>query len=514
MKPLLRLLIVEDSEFDAQMITSLVRKGGYDVLAERVETGDTLRAALRDKHWDFVLSDYNLPTFSAPEALKIVQESGLDLPFIIISGGIGEATAVDAMKAGAHDYLMKGNLNRLPPAIDRELREASNRRERREAREKLRESELRYRLLWESSPDAVLLVDPESRIHFANPAVELVFGHPQEEVVGQTLGILLPRDLRSVEAEGIEEYLRTGHRDLLPRIIETVGRCKDARPIVTEVTFGHMELHGERRHVAFIRDITARKRAEREVRENQEQFRVAREIQQRLFPKSAPAIPGFDIAGVTYPAEAAGGDYYDFLTLADGSTGVVVADVTGHGIGPALLMAETRAYLRTLAANRNDLGEILTRANRILSEDIGQDRFVTLFLGRIEVGRMETGARRFCYANAGHPAGYVLDAGGAIKGALKRTGVPLGIRPDTQYAGDSCIDLAAGDIVLLLTDGIEEATAPDESFFGVERTLDVVRRHREKTPREILDELYRAVREFSHHAPQVDDVTGVLLKVL
>jgi PAS domain S-box-containing protein len=509
MKPVLRVLIVEDSEFDAQMITSLIRKSGYEVVSERVETADSLANALKEKPWDIILSDYNLPTFSAPEALKIVQDSGIDLPFIIISGGIGEATAVAAMKAGAHDYLMKGNLSRLSPAIERELREAANRRERREAREKLLESELRYRMLWESSPDAVLLMDSDSRIHFANPAVEAVFGYKADEVVGQTLAQLLPKDLRSNDATGVEDYLRTGRRDSLPRIIETVGRCKDERDIVTEVTFSHMELNGQRRHVAFIRDITARKRAERELRDNQEQFRVAREIQQRLFPKSAPEISGIDLAGVTYPAEATGGDYFDYLHMPNDAIGIVVADVTGHGVGPALLMAETRAYLRTLAANRENLGDILTAVNRILAEDIGGERYVTLFLGRVE-----TSSKRFVYASAGHPTGYVIAADGGVKQLLKRTGIPLGIRPDTNYSGDAHVDLTGGDIVLLLTDGIEETMAPDESFFGIERTLDVVRANRDKPAREILEQLYRAVREFSRNAPQLDDVTAILFKVL
>jgi PAS domain S-box-containing protein len=509
MKPMLRVLIVEDSEFDAQMITSLVRKSGYDVVAERVETADALARALREKQWDIILSDYNLPTFSAPEALKIVQDSGIDLPFIIISGGIGEATAVAAMKAGAHDYLMKGNLSRLAPAIERELREAANRRERREAREKLLESELRYRMLWESSPDAVLLMDPASNIHFANPAVENVFGYKPEEIVGKSLTTLLPQDLRSKEGDSIEHYLQTGQRNSLPRIIETVGRCKDQHDIVTEVTFSHMELNGERRHVAFIRDITARKRTERELRDNQEQFRVAREIQQRLFPKTAPGIAGIDLAGVTYPAEATGGDYFDYLQMPNNNIGIVVADVTGHGVGPALLMAETRAYLRTLAANRDNLGEILTEVNRILAEDIGGERYVTLFLGRIEAE-----AKRFLYASAGHPTGYIIAPTGEVKKHLKRTGIPLGIRPDTAYGADCQADLSSGDIVLLLTDGIEETMAPDDSFFGIERTLEVVRANRDKPARQILEELYRAVREFSRNAPQIDDVTAILFKVL
>src|SRR5205807_1411978 len=123
----LRVLIVEDSEFDAQMMVSILRKGGYDVSFERVETGEGMRKALHDRAWDMILADYNLPEFDASAALKIVQETGLDLPFIIVSGGIGEDIAVSAMKAGAHDYLMKGNLSRLVPAVERELREAANR---------------------------------------------------------------------------------------------------------------------------------------------------------------------------------------------------------------------------------------------------------------------------------------------------------------------------------------------------------------------------------------------------
>src|SRR5438045_8289202 len=110
----------------------------------------------------------------------MLEETGLDLPVIIVAGGIGEDIAVSAMKAGAHDYLMKGNLSRLVPAVERELREAANRASRRHAERALQESELRYRLLWETSPDAVILMDPAGTIYFANPAVRDVFGYGPE----------------------------------------------------------------------------------------------------------------------------------------------------------------------------------------------------------------------------------------------------------------------------------------------------------------------------------------------
>src|SRR5207247_10606305 len=135
--------IVEDSPLDTELVVRALEKGGYEPIHERVETADAMRAALTSRNWDIVFSDYYLPTFSAVDALKILQESRLDLPFIIVSGGVGEDTAAEAMRAGAHDYVMKGNLARLGPAVQRELREASNRESKREATEALHESQMR-----------------------------------------------------------------------------------------------------------------------------------------------------------------------------------------------------------------------------------------------------------------------------------------------------------------------------------------------------------------------------------
>jgi two-component system cell cycle sensor histidine kinase/response regulator CckA len=140
-KPL-RVLLVEDSDQDAALLLAELKQSGYDVLAERVQTGAQMRAALESGTFDVVLSDYSLPTFSAPEALEIVQEKQAGIPFIIVSGTIGEETAVSALKAGASDFLVKGKMARLAPALERELREADLRRERAREREAL-EAQLR-----------------------------------------------------------------------------------------------------------------------------------------------------------------------------------------------------------------------------------------------------------------------------------------------------------------------------------------------------------------------------------
>jgi signal transduction histidine kinase len=133
MATILRALIVEDSEYDTQTMLRELRRGGYEVEYERVETRSAMEQALSERTWDLILCDYTLPRFSAGDALRTLQQSGLDLPFIIISGTIEEENAVDMLKAGAHDFIVKGRMARLLPAIERELKDAQTRRLQREA---------------------------------------------------------------------------------------------------------------------------------------------------------------------------------------------------------------------------------------------------------------------------------------------------------------------------------------------------------------------------------------------
>jgi PAS domain S-box-containing protein len=505
----LRVLVIEDSEFDARMLIRLLNRGGYETDYRRVETAADLRAAFTE-HWDLVLSDYNLPGFKAPEALEIYQELRLDMPFIIISGGIGEDIAVAAMKAGAHDYLMKGNLARLVPAVERELREHGVRRARQQAVHELRTSEERYRLLWETATDAILLMDTDSVIRYANPAVEKVFGYQPKEIIGENLTLLLPAENRP-ETVGVQLFksLHISDPRSNRRMVETVGRCKGDRMVLIEVVFNEMDLDSHKSYVAFIRDITERKRAEKELMDHQEQFRVAREIQQHLFPKESPRIEGFDIAGASFPAEAAGGDYYDYLEMANDGFGVVVGDVTGHGVGPALLMAETRAYVRIVALNRDDVGRILTRANAALSDDIGEERYVTMFLGRLDP---ETKTLHYC--SAGHPPALILAKDGSVRAKLRRTGIPLGIRRESAYKTAESVQLQSDDLVVLLTDGAEEATNAAGDFFGLDGVAKTLHENRDRPAEDIVQALYDRVRSFSENPKDLDDVTAIVIKVL
>ncbi len=508
MRKALKALIVEDSEFDAQVIASMLRQGGYELTSRRVDTETALRDALGNGDWDVILSDYNLPDFQATDALRILKSTGLDIPFIIISGGIGEDVAVAAMKSGAHDYLMKGQLARLVVAVEREMREAQMRCERRQVEAALKESELRNRLLWENSTDAVIFMDEAELIHFSNPATTEIFGYPTAELIGRSIDRLFGES-------GLSEMRRQMARDAQEReqakgegrLFETKGRTRSGEAIPLEIATSRLELHQRLMHVAFIRDISERRRAERKLREHEEQFQVARDIQQWMFPKRSPNVPGLDISGASFPIEAAGGDYFDYVLLNE-RIGLVVADVTGHGIGPALLMAEARAYLRVLTKHCRNVGEILTQANLVLAEDLSLERYITMILVAVD-----TEKRRLSWANAGHPAGLIIDKAGNRRVRMECTGPPLGIREDVRYGTKSNVPLLDGDIVVLLTDGFEEALSETSEFFGTDKIREHVHQNRELPAGEILSSLRDKVNAFAGSPGQADDLTGIIVKV-
>ena len=174
----LRILIVEDSEDDLLLLLRELRRGDYILDYLRVETAVEMQAALDRQTWDLVIADYTLPRFSAPAALKLLQQQHRDLPFIIVSGTIGEDAAVAAMRAGAHDYLLKNNLVRLVPAVARELREAQERQRRLDAEQALRESEERFRQLAENITESVFwMSEPTAmKMLYTSPAYERIWG--------------------------------------------------------------------------------------------------------------------------------------------------------------------------------------------------------------------------------------------------------------------------------------------------------------------------------------------------
>ncbi len=203
-KPL-RALIVEDSPDDAALLLRELRRGGYEVVSEIVETPHDMNAALDQRGWDVVFSDYSMPRFSGPDALEILKQKGVDIPFIMVSGTVGEDTAVDAMKTGAQDYMVKGKLARLVPALERELREAQIRRERHQAEEALRESEERFRQIAETIDEVFWISTADLlKVLYVSPAFERVWGREIASLDANPallLESIHPEDRERVQAE-------------------------------------------------------------------------------------------------------------------------------------------------------------------------------------------------------------------------------------------------------------------------------------------------------------------------
>ena len=255
---LLHILIVEDSVNDAELLLEQLRGAGYETMSERVQTAEELSAALSRHKWDIILSDYVMPEFSGPEALKLVRAKNSDIPFIIISGIYGEETAVQMMRAGANDYLIKNNLSRLAPAVQRELDAAQSRHARTHA-----EANARYlAAIVESSDDAIYGMKLDGTVVSWNRAAERVYGFRAGEIIGRNVSILYPDERLDELIDTMERVKRGDHVGRS----ETTRLRKGGRVVPVSVTVSPMKnSEGKISGASVIaRDITSRKRDEQE----------------------------------------------------------------------------------------------------------------------------------------------------------------------------------------------------------------------------------------------------------
>jgi phosphoserine phosphatase RsbU/P len=632
-KPL-RVLIVEDSEDDALLLVFELRRGDYSPLYKRVETFEAMSQALEDEGWDVVISDYVLPGFSGLEALRLVRRSGLDLPFIIVSGKIGEDTAVNAMKEGANDYLIKGKVSRLVPAIERELQEAEVRRKRREAEAALVRSERRYKrlvaavtdyiytvtvkdgtvvktshgpgcltvtgyshedyinnpFLWyqmiyeedraavkslsddiiagkdipslehriqhkdgsirwvlntivpryneqgeliaydglisditerkrteemlklqsaalEAAANAIVITDSDGIVIWVNPEFTRMTGYSAQEAMNRDMGFLKSElhdpkfyeDLKSTIAAG-----NVWQGEMINRRRD--GTLYPEEQTVTPVT----DDRGKINHFICIKqDITERKVAERALMENAsmvKEMEIAKQIQLSLLPLSPPPVAGVECAGRCVPATHIGGDYYDIF-LHNDHLDMVIADVSGHSVGAALMMVETRSVLQAQLGQLQRPADMVRTLNELMHDDLSRaELFITMsYLS------YDPATRRLRYTNAGHPPSLLFRPSSGTFAELDAEGLILGVQKEVRFE-ESALQIEAGDLLLLYTDGITEAEAQTGEFFGTGRLKELLSTHYRKPTAGIIAAVLDAVRGFTGAATFQDDISMLLLK--
>lgn len=285
-----------------------------------------------------------------------------------------------------------------------------------------------------------------------------------------------------------------------PRRAEAPYAAAELRLLASVGDRAGLALENARLIEAVAAEAAQRGRLTREVE-------IAREVQLRLFPQRVPDVPGFELAGHCRTALGVGGDYYDYLALPDGSLLLAIGDVSGKGIGAALVMASLQASLRGQSFRASgELARLMETVNALVHDATPDNRYATLF-----VGRYEPGTRRLAYVNGGHNPPMVLREDGSVD-RLVATGTVVGLMEAATYA-EAHATLRPGDLLCGFSDGISEAMTKDDEEFGETRLLAALRAAGGLAPREVIDRIFEAADAFVAGAPQHDDMTLVIARV-
>lgn len=258
----LRILIVEDAPDDAELEVLELKRAGLRVAHQRVDTEGAFREALREFRPELILSDFSMPRFDGMSALALAREINPDVPFIFVSGTIGEEYAIRALKNGATDYVLKNNLIRLPAAVERALQDAEERALRRKMERELHESHERFQVLLEVAPDAIVLVNSRGEIVLANAAMERVFGYKREELLGDSVDKLVPEVQRSAHAGHRAAYLADPQTRRMAALADLRGQRKDGGLIPVEIALSPVVFNNETHVIGIVRDVTERREQE------------------------------------------------------------------------------------------------------------------------------------------------------------------------------------------------------------------------------------------------------------
>lgn len=375
--------------------------------------------------------------------------------------------------------------------------------ERKLAEEELSRREAKFRRILETAAEGFLMMDDQFRIIEVNDAFCRMLGYERRDLIG--------KPPFAMATEEFNRFLQSNRERLLNlkyRVFEGAYYAKDGRRVPVLI-HGNTLLNEDGQqlgHVAFVTDLTEQKRS----------LMLAGEVQKSLLPKRPPRIPGLDIAGISIPCEEIGGDYFDYLKqprtsgAGDDLLAVTVADIAGHGVDSALLMATARTAMRDRFNAPGDLNEIVGDLNRSLLEDFSTtDRFMTLFA--LQVDRYK---RELRWVRAGHDPALVYHPDGDRFEELGGEGLPLGISDDWPIAVGHSERLPCGSIIAVGTDGVWESRNVQGEMFGKERFRDLIRQAADQPAHDIVQRVKAALFDFTGGLKAEDDITLVIVKIV
>lgn len=237
----------------------------------------------------------------------------------------------------------------------------------------------------------------------------------------------------------------------------------------------------------------------------QEQLRLAYEIQIGLLPKSVPNITGYELAGISLPAQVVGGDYYDFINIEDGRLAVCLGDISGKGLPAAMLMANLQATIRAQTLEACSPSICLKRSNKLMHQSTDPQTFATFFYGVLDPQY-----HHFHYSNAGHDSPILFSAQKEPQ-LIKESGIPLSFLNDFDYPENTII-LEPDDMLLVYSDGITEAMNDKEKEYGIEKIIECVDKNNQLSPKDIIQKLVESVKDYTGDQPQMDDMTILIVK--
>ena len=508
----LRILHLEDDPMDAELVMMALSAQGLKCEVQVVSRHEEFGSALDRGGIDLVLADFALPAFDGMSALAIVREKYPDLPFVFVSGKLGEEAAIESLKSGATDYVLKSRLSRLGPAVQRALNEATERLKQKQTEKELEkayaEIEKRaedYRNLFNSIRDVIVVTDDDHTIlHVNQPALQEVFGYQPEEVVEKSSSILYAdeEDFRKMGREIFDT-----RESVKGRLMELHFRKKNDELFIGELyAMKRLDRFGlVTGNISVFRDISERKKAEAALRDSelrryqmQLELRYAAEIQAKLLPRDYPEIPGVDLAAKCLPAKQVGGDFYDWQQVTPTVFDITLGDVMGKGMAAAMLMATVRAALHAVTLY-NSPGQALRLAEKALINDLeNSESFVTLFHGQLNAAQ-----RTLSFVDCGHGYVFLRRADGAVETLVPR-GLPLGVRGGEVYQ-EGVVHFMEGDVLVLYSDGLIDANpelALSNMIFS-EQMAGLA------TAREMVDRLIGLTGEPD---PQPDDITVLIAR--